>query len=301
MTAQIPEIATAKRQIDERTHPRDGSLPSSGRENSPPFRSSRRPAHRRCRPLPYRSYASSATRTVSGGTDHDDPHQREISFDRFCGGAYRKIKISTRATATTASHTASGEVDASSLLQARQELTRLVLVGPPAITQRRAAFAVREVDFMVNCLRTPPPPLRLPDAASIDVILADLDPIASADDNSSLPSPAPSPASISAGRGTTRRWIRLEGYSLRIATLDHRAARMLSADNIHPLANPLLLSADNNLFRRNLAASRSASPISFITSTQPNSREFYPTSFAGLAAPQGSDCPPHSNFLGPAL
>jgi len=44
------------------------------------------------------------------------------------------------------------------------------------------------------------PPLRLPD---IDVILADLDP-PSADDDSSLPSPAPSLASISAGRGTTR-------------------------------------------------------------------------------------------------
>jgi hypothetical protein len=38
------------------------------------------------------------------------------------------------------------------------------------------------------------------------------------------------------------------GCSLRIAALDNRAARMLSADNIHPLARPLL-SADNNLFQ----------------------------------------------------
>jgi hypothetical protein len=43
--------------------------------------------------------------------------------------------------------------------------------------------------------------------------------------------------------------------------LDNRAARMLSADNIHPLARPLL-SADNNLFQQLVESGASLASLS---------------------------------------
>jgi hypothetical protein len=128
LTAHIPEIATAKRQIDKRTHPMPSPFPlpeekislPSGRRGGRPIASGgldvglRKIAAlehqgspqmpcagigkavpeteaRLVPALPNGSYASSATRTVSGGTATTTiPISGEISFDRFCGGAYRK-------------------------------------------------------------------------------------------------------------------------------------------------------------------------------------------------------------------
>jgi hypothetical protein len=81
-------------------------------------------------------------------------------------------------------------------------------------------------------------------------------------------------------------------------------ARMLSADNIGPLASPLL-SADNNLFRRLVEsgasmASHSASPISFIDSTQLDIRDYSLLPSPALPLARGATAP-HAGFLGPAL
>ena len=79
---------------------------------------------------------------------------------------------------------------------------------------------------------------------------------------------------------------------------------MLSADNIDPLARPLL-SADNNLFQRLVEsgasmASHSASPISFISSTQLDIRDYSLLHSPALPLARGATAP-HAGLLGPAL
>lgn len=90
----------------------------------------------------------------------------------------------------------------------------------------------------------------------------------------------------------------------RIAALDSRAARMLSADNIDPLARPLL-SADNNLFQQLVEsgasmASHSASPISFIDSTQLDIHDYSLLPSPALPLARGATAP-RAGLLGPAL
>ena len=74
---------------------------------------------------------------------------------------------------------------------------------------------------------------------------------------------------------------------------------MLSADNIDPLARSLL-SADNNLFQRLVEsgasmASHSASPVSFISSTQLDIRDYILLHSPALPLARGATAPPRGS------